>query len=51
MQQASADAGLARIRLFGFDSFEGSPRAPTSKGKGSGAPASSTPPLEEHGAT
>lgn len=51
MQRASADAGLARIRLVGFDSFEGFPRAPTSKAKGSGAPVSSTPLSGERGAT
>lgn len=34
MQRASADAGLARIRLDGFDSFEGLPESADVEGEG-----------------
>ena len=34
MQQMSADAGLARIRLFGFDSFEGLPESAEAESEG-----------------
>lgn len=34
MQRASADAGLARIRLVGFDSFEGLPESADVEGEG-----------------